>query len=88
MSYTHVSQRRYQITGKILELRHLPNSTEGNPQWLISLMPDSGPLLVYRTKRNISDAYILSNHHVGRTATLTIDRMEVIHIELKEEVNQ
>lgn len=84
MSYTHVSERRYQVTGKIRELRHLPNSAEGNPRWTISIMPDSGPLLVYRTKHNIQDAYILSSHHVGRTATLTIDNMQVIHIELKE----
>ena len=84
MSYTHASHRRYQITGKIRELRRLNNSTEGNPAWLISLMPASGPLLVYRTKHNISDAYILSGHHVGRTATLTIDNTLVTHIELKE----
>lgn len=84
MSYTHVSERRYQVTGKIRELRHLPNSAEGNPRWTISIMPDSGPLLVYRTKHNIQHAYILSSHHVGRTATLTIDNMQVIHIELKE----
>lgn len=84
MSYTHVNERRYQVTGKIRELRRLPNSAEGNPLWLISLMPDSGPLLVYRTKHNISDAYILSSHHVGRTATLTIDDTLVTHIELKE----
>ena len=83
MRYTHVSERRYQITGKIRELRRLLNA-EGNPQWLVSLMPDSGPLLVYRTKHNISDAYTLSDHHVGRTATLTIDNMLVTHIELKE----
>ena len=82
--YTHVSERRYQVTGKIRELRRLPNSAEGNPRWLISIMPDSGPLLVYRTKHNIQDAYTLSSHHVGRTATLTIDNMEVINIELKE----
>ena len=81
--YVHASQHRYQVTGKIRELRRLHN-TEGNPRWLISIMPDSGPLLVYRTKHNIQDAYTLSSHHVGRTATLTIDRMEVIHIELKE----
>ena len=84
MRYTHVSERRYQVTGKIRELRRLPNSAEGNPRWLISIMPDSGPLLVYRTKHNISDAYTLSDHHVGRTATLTIDDTLVIHIELKE----
>lgn len=88
MRYTHVSQRRYQVTGKIRGLKRLPNSTEGNPRWLISIMPDSGPLLVYQTQRNISDAYILSGHHVGRTATLTIDNMQVTNIELKEEVNQ
>ena len=85
MSYTHVSQRRYQVTGKIRELRRLPNSAEGNPRWLISIMPDSGPLLVYRTKHNIQDAYTLSGHHVGRTATLTIDNLQVVRIELKEE---
>lgn len=84
MRYTHVSERKYQVTGKIRELRRQHNSAEGNPQWLISLMPDSGPRLVYMTKRNIQDAYILSSHHVGRTATLTIDNMQVIHIELKE----
>ena len=88
MSYTHVSQRKYQVTGKIRGLRHLPNSAEGNPRWAISLMPDSGPLLVYWTKPNISDAYILSRDHIGRTATLTIDNLQVINIELKEEVNQ
>lgn len=84
MRYTHVSQRRYQVTGKIRGLRRLHNSTESSPQWLISIMPDSGPLLVYRTKHNISDANTLSSHHVGRTATLTIDDMLVTHIELKE----
>ena len=84
MSYTHVSERRYQVTGKIRDLRRLPNSAEGNPRWLISIMPDSGPLLVYRTMPNISGAYTLSDHHVGRTATLTIDDTLVTHIELKE----
>ena len=83
--YTHVSQRRYQVTGKIRSLKRLPNSTEGNPRWLISIMPDSGPLLVYQTQHNISDAYILSGHHVGHTATLTIDNMQVTNIELMEE---
>ena len=83
--YVHASQRRYQVTGKIRELRRLPNSAEGNPRWRISIMPSSGPLLVYRTKPNISDAYILSSHHVGRTATLTIDDTLVTHIEFKEE---
>lgn len=84
MSYTHSSQRRYQVTGKIRDLRHLPNSAEGNPRWTISIMPDSGPLLVYPTKHNIADAHVLSRDHIGRTATLTIDNMQVIHIELKE----
>lgn len=85
MSYTHVSQRRYQVTGKLRALERLDSSAEGNPRWLISIMPDSGPLLVYPTKHNISDAHILSKHHIGRTATLTIDNMRVVHIELKEE---
>lgn len=85
--YTHVSQRKHQVTGKIRDLKRLPNSTEGNPRWLISIMPDSGPLMVYRTEHNISDAYILSGHHVGRTATLTIDNMQVTNIELKKEDN-
>ena len=83
--YSHVSQRRYQVTGKIRGLKRLSNSTEGNPRWSISIMPDSGPLLVYRTKHNIQDAYTLSSHHVGRTATLTIDDMQVTNIELKED---
>ena len=82
--YVHASQRRYQITGKIRKLRRLHN-TEGNPRWSIAIMQDSGLMLVYPTMHNISDAYILSSHHVGRTATLTIDGMEVINIELKEE---
>ena len=81
--YTHVSERGYQVTGKIKALRKLFN-TSGNSRWSISIMPDSGPLLVYTTRRNINDAYILLEEHVGRTATLTIDRMEVTHIELKE----
>ena len=84
MSYTHVSQRRYQVTGQLRALERLDSSAVGKPRWLISIMPDSGPLLVYQTQHNISDAYILSSHHVGRTATLTIDYMQVIHIELKE----
>ena len=80
-----LSQRRYQVTGKIHDLKRLANSAEGSPRWLISIMPDSGPLLVYQTQHNISDAYILSGHHVGRTATLTIDNMQVTNIELKKE---
>ena len=85
MSYTHASHRRYQVTGKIRDLKRLSNSAEGNPRWGIAIMEASGPLLIYRTKHNISDAYILSGHHVGRTATLTIDNMQVTNIELKEE---
>lgn len=84
MSYTHISKRGYQVTGKILRLRKLFN-TSGNSRWLIAILPDTGPSLVYHTRRNIQDAYHLSEDHVGRTATLTIDRMEVINIELKEE---
>ena len=83
--YTHASHRRYQVTGKIRDLKRLPNSTEGNPRWGIAIMESSGPLLIYRTKHNIQDAYILSGNHIGRTATLTIDNMQVTNIELKEE---